>query len=89
MSETIVLYSYRYGAARQYAHMMAEELGRGARDVKDVKSAASRDIMNADRILVMNKGKVVGFGSHEQLLENCEIYREIYSSQMGGVPVNG
>ena len=46
-------------------------------------------IMNADRILVMNKGKVVGFGSHEQLLENCEIYREIYSSQMGGVPVNG
>ena len=52
MSETIVLYSSRYGAARQYAHMMAEELGRGARDVKDVKSAASRDIMNADRIIL-------------------------------------
>ena len=32
MSETIVLYSSRYGAARQYAHMMAEELGRGAWD---------------------------------------------------------
>ena len=52
MSETIVLYSSRYGAARQYAHMAAEELGRGARDVKDVKSAASRDIMNADRIIL-------------------------------------
>lgn len=52
-------------------------------------------VMNADRILVMNKGKVVGFGSHSQLLESCPIYQEIYRSQMGvsqeqgGAVVNG
>lgn len=52
MSETIILYSSRYGAARQYAHMAAEKLGRGARDVKDVRSAASGDIMKADCIIL-------------------------------------
>ena len=52
MSETMVLYSSRYGAARQYAHIAAEELGLGVRDVKDVRSAASGDIMKADRIIL-------------------------------------
>ena len=51
-------------------------------------------VMNADRILVMDKGKVVGFGNHSQLLESCPIYREIYQSQIGegqtlGGVVNG
>ena len=34
-----------------------------------------------DRILVISKGRVVDTGTHEELLENCEIYREIYESQ--------
>lgn len=47
-------------------------------------------VMNADRILVMDKGRVVGFGNHSQLLENCSIYQEIYQSQMGeGQTVGG
>lgn len=39
---------------------------------------------NADRILVMENGEVNGFGTHEQLLENNEIYRDIYESQTSG-----
>ena len=37
-----------------------------------------------DRIIVMENGKVNGFGSHEELLKTNEIYREVYESQTGG-----
>jgi ATP-binding cassette subfamily B protein len=40
-------------------------------------------IMNADKILVLENGKIVGIGNHTQLLKNCIIYREIYESQIG------
>lgn len=39
-------------------------------------------VMEADEILVLDDGQIVGCGSHEQLLENCEAYQEIYYSQM-------
>lgn len=39
-------------------------------------------VMNADRIIVLDEGKVVGIGKHKDLLNNCEIYREIVSSQL-------
>ena len=39
-------------------------------------------IMNADRILVLNEGKVVGQGTHKELLNNCEIYKQIALSQL-------
>lgn len=42
-------------------------------------------ILNADKIVVLDKGKTVGIGRHEELMENCEEYRQIYISQMGGV----
>jgi len=41
-------------------------------------------VMHADLILVLDEGKVIGSGTHEQLLENCPVYREIRDSQMGG-----
>ena len=41
-------------------------------------------VENADRILVMENGEVNGFGTHEQLLESNEIYRDIYESQTSG-----
>lgn len=41
-------------------------------------------IMHAEKIIMLDDGKVAGMGTHEELLENCEIYREIYASQMGG-----
>lgn len=41
-------------------------------------------VMNADHILVLDEGKVIGSGKHEELLATCEVYREISSSQIGG-----
>ncbi len=41
-------------------------------------------IMHADLILVMEDGQVTGSGTHEELLENCPLYKEISDSQMGG-----
>jgi ATP-binding cassette subfamily B multidrug efflux pump len=37
--------------------------------------------MNADRIIVLDNGRVAGIGTHETLLENNEVYREIVQSQ--------
>lgn len=40
-------------------------------------------IMHADLILVMDNGRVIGSGTHEELIKNCELYREISESQIG------
>ena len=39
-------------------------------------------IMNADEIIVLDQGKIVGKGRHKELLENCDVYREIALSQL-------
>ncbi len=39
-------------------------------------------ILNADKIIVLDEGKIAGIGKHEELLENCEIYNQIASSQL-------
>ncbi len=39
-------------------------------------------VMDADRIIVLDEGRVVGMGRHKELLEACEVYREIVSSQL-------
>lgn len=41
-------------------------------------------IQSADRIIVMENGQINGFGTHEELLENNEIYREVYETQTKG-----
>lgn len=41
-------------------------------------------IMNLDHILVIEDGKMVGYGTHEELMKQCDTYNEIYQSQMGG-----
>ena len=47
-----------------------------------VVSQRASTIMRADRILVLDKGNLVGSGTHESLLKDCDIYREICLSQM-------
>jgi ATP-binding cassette subfamily B protein len=42
-------------------------------------------VMNSDLIVVLDDGKVTGLGSHEELMESCRDYREIYDVQMGEV----
>ena len=39
-------------------------------------------VMEADEILVMDNGQICGFGSHEELLLSCPLYKEIYDVQM-------
>ena len=39
-------------------------------------------IINADKIIVLDKGKCVGIGTHKELLKNCEVYKEIALSQL-------
>ncbi len=38
-------------------------------------------IRNSDQIIVLDKGNVVGIGKHKELMESCEVYKEIYESQ--------
>ncbi|MCI6089573.1 MAG: ABC transporter ATP-binding protein [Erysipelotrichaceae bacterium] len=44
-------------------------------------SQRASSIKNADKILVLDDGKLVGFGSHDDLMKSCELYKEIYYSQ--------
>lgn len=39
-------------------------------------------IMNAEQIIVLDEGKIVGKGTHEELIKNCEVYKQIASSQL-------
>ena len=46
-----------------------------------IVSQRAASLMHADLIIVLEDGQVAGMGTHEQLLDNCEIYKEIYDSQ--------
>ena len=39
-------------------------------------------IIDADKIIVLDEGKIVGQGTHKQLMKTCEIYQEIANSQL-------
>lgn len=55
------------------------------RDLKDVTtiiiSQRAASLLNCTNIIVLDDGKMVGEGTHEELLETCDIYKEIYDSQ--------
>lgn len=48
-----------------------------------IVSQRASSVMCADKIIVLDDGAVVGIGTHSELLENCEVYKEIYDSQFG------
>lgn len=49
---------------------------------KIIVSQRISSIMNADKIMVLEEGKIVGFGKHEELMKSCELYQEIASTQL-------
>lgn len=46
-----------------------------------IVSQRAASMLNADKIVVLDDGQMVGLGTHEQLLADCEVYQEIYDSQ--------
>lgn len=53
-----------------------------------IVSQRATTIKNADRIVVLDDGKMVGFAKHEELLETCKVYKEICLSQLSNEEVN-
>ena len=47
-------------------------------------SQRAGSLMSMDRIIVMDRGEIVDIGKHQELLDRCDVYKEIYSSQFGG-----
>ena len=49
-----------------------------------IVSQRTSSIMHADKIIVLDNGNMVGYGTHDELMQNCKIYQEIYHSQYKG-----
>ena len=69
---------------------LREELAKQTKE-KTVIIVAQRinTIINADQIIVMDEGKIVGIGKHEELLNNCKEYQEIAYSQLSEEELKG
>ena len=62
---------------------MRDALAREAKDsTKLIVAQRIGTIMNADLIVVLDQGRVVGEGTHKELLETCDVYRQIAESQL-------
>ena len=71
-------------SALDYATDLALRKGINALSYKPtvfIVSQRTSSIMQADKIIVLDDGEMVGLGKHEELLDSCEVYREIYNSQ--------
>jgi len=71
-------------SALDYATDLALRKGINALEYKPtvfIVSQRTSSIMQADKIVVLDDGVLVGLGKHEELLKSCEVYKEIYNSQ--------
>lgn len=71
-------------SALDYATDLALRKGINALEYKPtvfIVSQRTSSIMQADKIVVLDDGEMVGLGKHDELLDSCEVYREIYNSQ--------
>ena len=64
-------------------YVLRKELKKHTKDVTNMIVAQRiGTIKDADKIVVLDEGKMVGFGTHQELLKNCEVYKEIAYSQL-------
>ena len=71
-------------SALDYSTDLALRKGINALEYKPtvfIVSQRTSSIMQADKIIVLDDGDMVGMGKHEELLDSCEVYKEIYNSQ--------
>lgn len=66
--------------------MLRQELTQHFKETtKIIVAQRVSSVMQADHIIVLEEGRMIGYGRHEQLMAECESYRQISASQMGGV----
>lgn len=69
------------------------KLRKALREIEDttvfIVSQRTSSIAHADTIIVLDDGEAAGVGTHDELLENCEVYKEIYNSQFRKEGANG
>ena len=70
-------------------YILRKELNKVCHDAtKIIVGVRIGTIIDADKIVVLDNGKIVGVGKHSELLKSCEIYREIAESQLGKERIN-
>ncbi|MBO7508470.1 MAG: ABC transporter ATP-binding protein, partial [Clostridia bacterium] len=63
-------------------YKLRKAIATGLKDTTKIfVSQRTNSIAQADKIVVLDNGNVVGIGKHEELLKNCKVYKEIYDSQ--------
>lgn len=86
----ILIFDDTFSALDYKTDMLVRKALRQKLDDKTIIIVAQRigTIKNADKILVLNNGETAGIGTHEELLKNCSVYKEIALSQLSEEELN-
>lgn len=71
------------------ARLRAAIRGMGEKPTVFIVSQRASSIQYADQIIVLEDGRAAGIGTHEELIESCPVYQEIYYSQFPKEAANG